>query len=84
MPAPSRPLPSPRLAPAFLVACAMPLVSGCAVVSLAGAAAGVAGAAAGAAVSVAGAAAGATVTVAGKVVGKTIDVALPSPPPPAR
>ena len=50
---------------------------GCAVVSVAGAAVSVAGAAAGAAVSVGGAVVGSTVKVAGKVVEKTIDVAVP-------
>jgi hypothetical protein len=50
---------------------------GCAVVS-------VAGAAAGAAISVGGAVVGTTVKVAGKVVEKTIDLAVPgSPPAPA-
>ena len=49
---------------------------GCAVVSVAGAAVSVAGAAAGAAVSVGGAVVGSTVKVAGKVVEKTIDVAI--------
>ena len=47
-------------------------VSGCAVVT-------VAGAAAGAAITVTGAVVGTTVSVAGKVVGKTIDVVMPSP-----
>ncbi len=52
--------------------------SGCAVVS-------VAGAAAGAAISVGGAVVGTTVKVAGKVVEKTIDLAVPgSPPAPAK
>ncbi len=51
---------------------------GCAVVS-------VAGAAAGAAISVGGAVVGTTVKVAGKVVEKTIDLAVPgSPPAPAK
>ena len=51
---------------------------GCAVVS-------VAGAAAGAAISVGGAVVGTTVKVAGKVVEKTIDLAVPgSPPMPAK
>jgi hypothetical protein len=59
--------------------------SGCAVVSVAGAVVGVAGAAAGAAVSVGGAVVGSTVKVAGKVVEKTIDIAVPgSPPAPAK
>ena len=59
--------------------------SGCAVVSVAGAVVGVAGAAAGAAVSVGGAVVGSTVKVAGKVVEKTIDIAAPgSPPAPAK
>ena len=58
---------------------------GCAVVSVAGAAVGVAGAAAGAALSVGGAVVGSTVKVAGKVVEKTIDIAVPgSPPVPAK
>ncbi len=52
--------------------------SGCAVVS-------VAGAAAGAAISVGGAVVGTTVKVAGKVVEKTIDLAVPgSSPAPAK
>ena len=51
---------------------------GCAVVSVAGAAVSVAGAAAGAAVSVGGAVVGSTVKVAGKVVEKTVDVAVPA------
>ena len=52
--------------------------SGCAVVS-------VAGAAAGAAISVGGAVVGTTVKVAGKVVEKTIDLAVPgNPPAPAK
>ena len=55
--------------------------SGCAVVSVAGAAVSVAGAAAGAAVSVGGAVVGSTVKVAGKVVEKTIDLAVPGGPP---
>ena len=59
--------------------------SGCAVVSVAGAAVGVAGAAVGAAVSVGGTVVGSTVKVAGKVVEKTIDLAVPgSPPAPAK
>ena len=59
--------------------------SGCAVVSVAGAAVGVAGAAAGAAVSVGGAVVGSTARIAGKVVEKTIDLAVPgSPPLPAK
>ena len=63
------------LASVLLVALAAP---GCAVVSVAGAAVSVAGAAAGAAVSVGGAVVGSTVKVAGKVVEKTIDVAVPA------
>ena len=55
--------------------------SGCAVVSVAGAAVGVAGAAAGAAVSVGGAVVGSTVKVAGKVVEKTVDLATPGSTP---
>jgi hypothetical protein len=51
------------------------LVPGCAVVS-------VAGAAAGAAISVTGAVVGTTVSVAGKVVEKTIDAVTPSPSSP--
>jgi len=47
---------------------------GCAVVSIAGAAAG-------AAISVGGAVVGTTVKVAGKVVEKTIDLAVPGSPP---
>jgi hypothetical protein len=54
---------------------------GCAVVSVAGAAVSVAGAAAGTAVSVGGAVVGSTVKVAGKVVEKTIDVAVPGGSP---
>jgi coenzyme F420-reducing hydrogenase gamma subunit len=60
-----------------LAAC-MAVGSGCAVVN-------VAGAAAGAAISVGGAVVGTTVKVAGKVVEKTIDIAVPgSPPAPAK
>jgi hypothetical protein len=59
------------VAPLLLVAFAAP---GCAIVS-------VAGAAAGAAVSVGGAVVGSTVKVAGKVVEKTIDVAVPGGSP---
>jgi hypothetical protein len=51
--------------------------SGCAVVSVAGTAVGVAGSAAGAALSVGGAVVGSTARVAGKVVEKTIDVVVP-------
>ena len=61
-------------APALLLALAS---SGCAVVSVAGTAVGVAGSAAGAAVSVGGAVVGSTVRVAGKVVEKTVDLAVP-------
>lgn len=53
---------------AYAACCA--LFSGCAVVS-------VAGAAAGAAISITGAAVGATVSVTGKVIGKTIDAVTP-------
>lgn len=69
-----RPERAALVVPVLVVALASP---GCAVVSVAGAAVGVAGAAAGAAVSVGGAVVGSTVKVAGKVVEKTIDVALP-------
>ena len=63
------------LAAWLVVGLALP---GCAVVS-------VAGAAAGAAISVGGAVVGTTVKVAGKVVEKTIDLAVPgSPPTPAK
>jgi len=62
------------VASVLLVALAAP---GCAVVSVAGAAVSVAGAAAGTALSVGGAVVGSTVKVAGKVVEKTIDVAVP-------
>ena len=57
--------------------------TGCAVVSVAGTAIGVAGAAAGAAVSVGGAVIGSTVKVAGKVVEKTVDLAVPGGSPAA-
>ena len=60
-----------------LLALALAALPGCAVVSVAGAAVGVAGAAAGAAVSVGGAVVGSTVKVAGKVAEKTIDVVVP-------
>ena len=66
------------VAPLALVALASP---GCAVVTVAGAAVSVVGAAAGAAVSVGGAVVGSTVKVAGKVVEKTIDVAVPGGSP---
>jgi hypothetical protein len=66
------------VAPLLLVALAAP---GCAVVSVAGTAVSVVGAAAGAAVSVGGAVVGSTVKVAGKVVEKTIDVAVPGGSP---
>jgi len=65
------------VAPLLLVALTAP---GCAVVSVAGAAVSVAGAAAGAAISVGGAVVGSTVKVAGKAVEKTIDVATPAGP----
>ena len=55
--------------------------TGCAVVSVAGAAVGVVGAAAGAAVSVGGAVVGSTVKVAGKVVETTVDLATPGSTP---
>jgi hypothetical protein len=64
-------------APLLLVALAAP---GCAVVSVAGTAVSVAGAAAGAVVSVGGAVVGSTVKVAGKVVEKTVDVAAGGSP----
>jgi hypothetical protein len=67
-------------APALLIALAS---SGCAVVSVAGTAVGVAGSAAGAAVSVGGAVVGSTVRVAGKVVEKTVDLAVPGGAPAA-
>jgi hypothetical protein len=60
--------------PLVVVALSAP---GCAVVSVAGTAVSVVGAAAGAAVSVGGAVVGSTVKVAGKVVEKTVDLALP-------
>ena len=66
------------VAPLLLVALGAP---GCAVVSVAGTAVSVAGAAAGAALSVGGAVVGSTVKVAGKVVEKTIDVATPGGSP---
>ena len=62
------------------LAVALPLASalpGCAVVT-------VAGAAAGAAVSVGGAVVGSTVRVAGKVVEKTVDVVVPGSAAPAK
>ena len=65
------------VAPLLLVALAAP---GCAVVSVAGTAVSVAGAAAGAVVSVGGAVVGSTVKVAGKVVEKTVDVAAGGSP----
>ncbi|MGZ8260510.1 MAG: hypothetical protein ACXWUL_08165 [Caldimonas sp.] len=76
----------PRLERAVLVAPLLALAlatTGCAVVSVAGAAVGVAGAAAGAAVSVGGAVVGSTVKVAGKVVEKTVDLATPGSAPAA-
>ena len=70
-----------RIERAVLVAPLLALVvlaaPGCAVVSVAGAAVNVVGAAAGAAVSVGGAVIGSTVKVAGKMVEKTVDVAAP-------
>ncbi|MEO6362943.1 MAG: hypothetical protein ABIO71_06920 [Caldimonas sp.] len=63
-----------RLAAALVPALAF---SGCAVVTVAGAAAGVA-------VSVGSAVVGTTVKVAGKVVEKTIDLAVPGSPAPAK
>ena len=66
------------VAPLLVGALALP---GCAVVSVAGAAVSVAGAAAGAAVSVGGAVVGSTVRVAGKAVEKTIDLVVPGGPP---
>jgi hypothetical protein len=62
------------VAPVLLLALGAP---GCAVVSVAGAAVSVTGAAVGGAVSVGSAVVGSTVKVAGKVVEKTIDVAVP-------
>ena len=62
----------PPLAAALLVASA--LLPGCAVVTIAGAAAG-------AVVSVGGAVVGSTVKVAGKVVEKTIDIVVPGGSP---
>ena len=62
------------------LAVALPLASalpGCAVVSVAGAAAGAAVSVGSAAVSVGGAVVGSTVRVAGKVVEKTVDVVVP-------
>ena len=71
-----RPLRRHELAAALLVASV--LLPGCAVVTIAGAAAG-------AVVSVGGAVVGSTVKVAGKVVEKTIDVVVPgSSPAPAK
>ena len=66
------------VAPLLVLASA---TSGCAVVSVAGAAVGVAGSAVGAAVSVGGAVIGSTVKVAGKVVEKTVDLATPGSTP---
>jgi NAD(P)-dependent dehydrogenase (short-subunit alcohol dehydrogenase family) len=66
-----------RAVPVVLAAAFLP---GCAVVSVAGAAVGVAGAAAGAAVSVTGAVVSSGVKVAGKVVEKTVDVVTPGSP----
>jgi hypothetical protein len=66
------------VAPLVLVALASP---GCAVVSVAGTAVSLAGAAAGSAVSVGSAVVGSTVKVAGKVVEKTIDIAVPGSAP---
>ena len=68
------------VAPLLVLACAS---SGCAVVSVAGTAVGIAGSAAGAAVSVGGAVVGGTAKVAGKVVEKTVDLALPGGSPAA-
>ena len=68
------------VAPVLVAALVLP---GCAVVSVAGAAVSVAGAAAGAAVSVGGAVVGSTVKVAGKAVEKTIDLVTPSGAPAA-
>ena len=59
-------------------------LAGCAVVSVASTAVGVATAVGGAAISVGSAVVGTTAKVAGKVVEKTIDVAVPSSTPPAR
>jgi hypothetical protein len=65
------------VAPLLVVALVLP---GCAVVSVAGAAVSVAGAAAGAVVSVGGAVVGSTVRVAGKAAEKTIDLVVPGGP----
>ena len=64
------------VAPLLVVALATP---GCAVVSVAGAAVSVTGAAVGGAVSVGSAVVGSTVKVAGKAVEKTIDAAAGGP-----
>jgi hypothetical protein len=59
-------------------------LTGCAVVTVASAAAGAAVIVGSAAVSVGSAVVGTTAKVAGKVVEKTVDVAVPSGPTPAR
>jgi hypothetical protein len=59
--------------------CLCALLPGCAVVSVAGAAAGATISVAGTAVSVTGAVVGSGVRVAGKVVEKTVDVVVPGP-----
>ena len=66
------------VAPLLVVALASP---GCAVVSVAGTAVSVAGAAVGSAVSVGGAVVSSTVKVAGTAVEKTIDIATPGSSP---
>ncbi|HEX4233756.1 MAG TPA: hypothetical protein VH041_05575 [Caldimonas sp.] len=66
------------VAPILVLACAS---SGCAVVSVASTAVGVAGSAAGAAISVGGAVVGSTVKVAGKVVEKSVDLVTPGGAP---
>ena len=58
--------------------------SGCAVVSVASTAVGVAGSAAGAAIAVGGAVVGSTVRVAGKVVEKSVDLVTPGATPGAK
>ena len=68
-------MPSSRsVARVLALGAALACLHGCAVVT-------VAGAAAGAAIAVGGAVVGSTVKVAGKVVEKTIDVVTPSSPP---
>ena len=78
---PLQPLRTRALAVVLPFAAALP---GCAVVSVAGAAAGAAVSVGSAAVSVGSSIVGSTVQVAGKVVEKTIDIAVPGSPAPAR